>query len=302
VQLARLEGATLEVGIVRFRLRYLQHDLELAEGEFAIGRNATCQLSLADPLVSRRHAVFTVESSKIMVEDCGSRNGVLVNGQKIDGRVRVRPGDKVLIGSQEFAVMQVEEDRVASPMHPTGAMPRVTVDRLPVPPIHDDEGVTRVAFASGDLRDELSIVRRIEGFRVLGSVAEKSLAMGRAEDAERLLASSLTDVIEASRRGTPIHPALAEHAACFAAKLATATQKGAWVDYAIEIYATLQRPAPAVVIDELYTALRKVTMTDLGKVKAYVEALRAQLPSFGPADRFLFQRIEGLERLATLRG
>jgi hypothetical protein len=227
---------------------------------------------------------------------------VLVNGQKIDGRVRVRPGDKVLIGSQEFAVMQAEEDRVASPMHPTGAMPRVTVDRLPVPPIHDDESVTRVAFASGDLRDELSIVRRIEGFRVLGSVAEKSLAMGRSEDAERLLASSLTDVIEASRCGTPIHPALAEQAACFAAKLATATQKGAWVDYAIEIYATLQRPAPAVVIDELYTALRKVTMTDLGKVKAYVEALRAQLPSFGPADRFLFQRIEGLERLATLRG
>ena len=43
---------------MRFRLRYLQHDLELNEGTFAVGRNVSCQLSLDDPLVSRRHAVF----------------------------------------------------------------------------------------------------------------------------------------------------------------------------------------------------------------------------------------------------
>jgi hypothetical protein len=73
------------------------------------------------------------------------------------------------------------------------------------------------------------------------------------------------------------------------------------VDYVIEIYAAQGRPVPAVVIDELYGAFRKVGAVDVSKVKAYVEALRGQLPSFGPADRFLFQRIEGLERLASLR-
>jgi pSer/pThr/pTyr-binding forkhead associated (FHA) protein len=287
---------------VRFRLRYLQHDLELAEGEFAIGRNATCQLSLDDALVSRRHAVFNVASDEIFVEDLASRNGVLVNGQKIDGRVRVKPGDRVLIGSQELTVVLVQDDSGAAPaMHPTGAMPKVTLNRIPVANAMDEDSVTRISHSTSDLRDEVSVVRRVEGFRLLGSVAEKALAMGRAEDAERVLASSLTDVIEASRKGKAVPPALAEHAARFAAKLATATQKGAWVDYAIEIYATMQRPAPAVVIDELYGALRKVTTADVGKVKAYVEMLRGQLPSFGPADRFLFQRIEGLERLATLR-
>jgi pSer/pThr/pTyr-binding forkhead associated (FHA) protein len=287
---------------VRFRLRYLQHDLELAEGEFAIGRNATCQLSLDDALVSRRHAVFNVASDEIFVEDLASRNGVLVNGQKIDGRVRVKPGDRVLIGSQELTVVLVQDESGAAPaMHPTGAMPKVTLNRIPVANAMDEDSVTRISHSTSDLRDEVSVVRRVEGFRLLGSVAEKALAMGRAEDAERVLASSLTDVIEASRKGKAVPPALAEHAARFAAKLATATQKGAWVDYAIEIYATMQRPAPAVVIDELYGALRKVTTADVGKVKAYVEMLRGQLPSFGPADRFLFQRIEGLERLATLR-
>ena len=45
---------------MRFRLRYLHHDLELSEGQFAVGRSAGCQLSLDDPLVSRRHALLVV--------------------------------------------------------------------------------------------------------------------------------------------------------------------------------------------------------------------------------------------------
>jgi len=286
---------------VRFRLRYQSHDLELSEGEFAIGRNATCQLSLDDPLVSRRHAVFWVAAEELVVEDLGSRNGVLVNGQKIEGRVKVRPGDKVLIGSQELTVVQISESGLpAIPLNATMSMPRVTVSR-PAVEDFEDQSVTKLSYATSAVSDDLSITKRTDGFRVLASVAEKALAMGRAEEAERLVSASLADVLNASRLGKPVAPALAELVTRFAAKLATATGKGAWVDYVVEIYTKLERPAPAVVVDELYGALRKVTSADVGKVKAYVELLRGLLPSFGPADRFLVQRIEGLERLATLR-
>ena len=68
-----------------YRLRYLQNELELREGEFAIGRSVECQLSLDDPLVSRRHAVLKLERGDVVVQDLGSRNGVLVNGQKSKG-------------------------------------------------------------------------------------------------------------------------------------------------------------------------------------------------------------------------
>jgi predicted component of type VI protein secretion system len=281
---------------VGFRLRYLQHDLELAEGEFAIGRSATCQLSLDDPLVSRRHAVFTVAGGSVHVEDLSSRNGLLVNGQRIEGKVRVLPGDKVLIGSQELTLLQLgEADKGPGA---TGARRTLTINRAE---LVEDESITKVARPEMGMVDELSVVKRLDGFRVLGSVAEKALAMGRAEDAERVLATSLADVLDACRRGKVVPPSLAEQATRFAAKLASATGKGLWIDYVIEVYAAQKRPAPAVVVDELYGAFRKVSAVDVPKVKAYVEALRELLPSFGPADRFLFQRIEGLERLATLR-
>ena len=90
-------------------------------------------------------------------------------------------------------------------------------------------------------------------------------------------------------------------AARFAAKLATATAKGAWADYVIELYDAQVRPCPAPVVDELYNAFRKVNAIDLGRLRAYVARLREKQASLGPAERFLLQRLEGLERLAALR-
>ena len=47
--------------------------------------------------------------------------------------------------------------------------------------------------------------------------------------------------------------------------------------------------------------MRKVTAVDLNRLRGYVAMLRQMLPRYGPAERFLFQRLEGLERLAALR-
>ncbi len=54
--------------------------------------------------------------------------------------------------------------------------------------------------------------------------------MGKAGEAERLLASALADVIEATRAALPIPPTLVDQAAKYIAKLATATGKGGWAD------------------------------------------------------------------------
>jgi predicted component of type VI protein secretion system len=292
---------------MRFRLRYLQHDLELSEGEFAVGRNASCQLSLDDPLVSRRHALLRVSQEGVTVEDLESRNGVLVNGRRIEGVAPVVAGDKILIGSQEMTLVESRGMQAAS-ITAMGSM-KMTLSKLEaVRPssAHDPgsgfpEGTSRASSPAYDLEAESSMVRRLDGFRVLGGVAEKALALGRIDEAERLLASPLGEVLEASRDGRPIPTSLAEQAARLSAKLATATGKGAWADFVIELYFSQQSPAPAHVIDELYNALRKVTSVDAVMLRKYVEMLRGRLPKFGPAERFLFQRIEGLERLAGLR-
>lgn len=277
---------------MRFRLRYLQHDLELNEGTFAVGRNASCQLSLDDPLVSRRHALFEVNPGGVTVEDLNSRNGVIVNGHRIEAKVQLSVGDRILIGSQELTLLAARD-----PQNPaTMGVGKMTLPKMRINTPSSGFSVTPV-----EQDPEPSMVRRADQFKLLSGVAEKALAMGKAGEAERLLASALADVIESTRAGRPLPPTLVDQAAKFSAKLATATGKGGWADYVIELYQAQKRPCPANVIDELYQAMRKVTAVDLIRLRAYVAMLRQNLPRYNPAERFLFQRLEGLERLAALR-
>lgn len=274
---------------VKFRLRYLHHDVELGEGQFAVGRSATCQLSLDDPLVSRRHAIFHVTEQSVGVEDLGSRNGVIVNGQRIEGTVELSVGDRVLIGSQELTLLATRDGGQVRSVAQKNTVSRMTPSSGIQMPRLDDA--------------EPSMVRRVDQFKLLGGVAEKALALGRAGEAERLLASVLADVIEASRAGRPLPVSLVDQAAKFSARLASSTGKGGWADYVIELYAAQNRPPPAPVIDELYNAMNKVTAVDVARLRDYVVQIQERSASLGPADRFLLQRLEGLERRArSLRG
>jgi len=293
---------------MRFRLRYQHHDLALGEGEFVVGRSAGCQLSLDDPLVSRRHAMLVVLRDVVTVEDLDSRNGVLVNGNRISGKTTVQPGDKILIGSQELLLLRGRDNamRETASLPSKLTMPKLSAvsDVVPPAPVSPEATETPspprdepTAEAEGDS----STVRRITAFKLLGGVAEKALALGRADEAERLLAGPLGDVVESIREGKAVSAWLVDVAARLAAKLATATTKGAWADYVIEIYQAQGRPCAGPVVDELNSAFRKVNAIDVVRLRAYLAELREKQATFGPAERFLLQRIEGLERLAALR-
>jgi Inner membrane component of T3SS, cytoplasmic domain len=249
-----------------YRLRYKQHDLELPEGRFVIGRSAQCQLSLDDPLVSRQHALLTVEGESVFVEDLGSRNGVLLNDVRIQGRQQVTLSDRIKIGSQELALV-----RALNPTRP--------------------EGMLRASAPTA----------RLPALGVLGSLAEKALALGHGEEAERIIGSLLREVSERAEAGREVDPEMIDKASRFGVQLAASTGKGSWVDYVIRLHHLLGRTLPTSVVDELHDLMRKVGSVDLALLRAYVAGLRERAAAMGPADRFLVSRIEGLERMVSLR-
>jgi predicted component of type VI protein secretion system len=287
---------------MRFRLRYLHHDLALNEGQFVVGRSATCQLSLDDALISRRHAMIVVSGETVTVEDLASRNGVLVNGTRITAKTTIRPGDKIVVGAQELTLLSARtasaKDTMSLPAT-TATLPKIAaVEMVSERPEPSERTATGQDENAGE---DSSMVRRVTAFKLLGGVADKALAMGRVDEAERLLAGPLNEVMEASRSGKHVSPWIVDIAARLSAKLATATAKGVWADYVIEVYQTQGRPCPAPVVDELNNAFRKVNAIDLVRLRAYLAGLREKAATLGPAERFLLQRIEGLERLAALR-
>jgi predicted component of type VI protein secretion system len=279
---------------MRFRLRYLKHDLELSPGTFSIGRSAECQLSLDDPLVSRKHALLRVFEHEVTIEDAGSRNGVLVNGTKIDGAVRLGDGDRITIGAQEMTITAIadsEMHRRAVRATPMSAGP-VTLVTMPVAQLSPEPA-----------GEESTIARpkRGEALKLLGGVADKALALGNPESAERLLQGGLQELMADVRAGRVVPPDSMEIAARFAARLASGTGKGSWGDYAIELYARAHALPPAAIVDELYVAARKMKGFDLARFRNYLDECRGRSGELSPTEKFVLQRLEGLERILATR-
>jgi hypothetical protein len=152
---------------------------------------------------------------------------------------------------------------------------------------------------AADIDDDATI--HGDAFDLLAAVADKVLALRRGDEAERILANYLQTLLEKAKNGTVCSNSAAEKAAIYAVKLASVTAKAQWIDYCIELYGILARPLPGSVVDSLYDVLRRVSGVNLGALREYVAILHASLGRLGPAEKFLVQRIEGLERLAALR-
>lgn len=67
------------------------------------GRSSEADLVLADDTVSRRHAKFFPARGRTWVRDLGSRNGTVVNGERVDLHC-LRAGDRIAIGSSLLRV------------------------------------------------------------------------------------------------------------------------------------------------------------------------------------------------------
>jgi pSer/pThr/pTyr-binding forkhead associated (FHA) protein len=64
-----------------------------------VGRAASADMRLGDPRVSRLHARIEMREDGVYVEDLGSRNGTLLNGEFVRGSRFLRVDDEVTIES-----------------------------------------------------------------------------------------------------------------------------------------------------------------------------------------------------------
>ncbi len=68
----------------------------------AVGRDAACDLIFASDRVSRRHALVRVRDGEYVVEDLGSKNGTLVNGDRVIGARPLHDGDRLAFAEVEI--------------------------------------------------------------------------------------------------------------------------------------------------------------------------------------------------------
>jgi pSer/pThr/pTyr-binding forkhead associated (FHA) protein len=270
----------------RFALRLGTREYKLKNRLTTAGRSSGADITLVGSLVSRRHATFSVTESGVDVADHGSRNGVFVNGERISGPQPLRPGDIITIGDDSLTLIELEEP---------GERRKETIsDMRPVRP----EQTPRLPSFSDD--DVSVATRRADAFQLLSGVVDKALALGRGEEAEHLIGTHLVAAMADASTGRGIPPDIARTAARYALKLAAATNKSNWLDFAVRLYRALAQPMPLPIVDEMYTLVGRMRGMDRALLRDYLDTLRLVSHTLSPTERFVLQRLEGLERMAAL--
>jgi hypothetical protein len=74
---------------------------EIDKRVVVLGRGQDCDIQLADPNVSRRHAELRQEDTAYWLVDLGSTNGMEVNGRRLR-QAKLEDGDRITLGSTEM--------------------------------------------------------------------------------------------------------------------------------------------------------------------------------------------------------
>ncbi|MEX2253325.1 MAG: FHA domain-containing serine/threonine-protein kinase [Thermoleophilaceae bacterium] len=165
--------------------------------EFVIGRAASGDGRLGDdPELSRRHARVTRDAGgQLTIEDLGSANGTLVNGERVSERRALNVGDSVRVGGTTLELTEPEQEAPAPEpeqeppapepeQEPPPPAPEPTADREKVAaelPLGSVFAGCRVEEVIG--RGEMGIVYRAEELALQRRVALKHILPEYSQEA-----------------------------------------------------------------------------------------------------------------------
>ncbi|GMW01693.1 MAG: hypothetical protein AMXMBFR84_28300 [Candidatus Hydrogenedentota bacterium] len=139
-----------------------------------IGRSKKADLFIPDSTISRQHALVKIANgNELIIEDCGSTNGVYVNGTQVSASA-ISEGDLITVGAYTLVVRALDD----------------TTDRV--------ESVKETQFVGGESSQRISAALKVkhspEHYEALYKVA---LLLGENTELNTLLREVLATVLEA---------------------------------------------------------------------------------------------------------
>lgn len=273
---------------MRFRLRFLLQEIDLSPGVTVLGRSPSCGVTLDDPLVSREHARLTVRGEVVLVQDLGSRNGTLVNGERLSAPAALNDGDRIRVGTQEFVFHRVAGDETAAG-RATGFMTRCAPCGVPYPA----EAGTCPNCGSEERVDDDTVSGVVGAndqnwtLQLLIEVMQRAEAGNRTSDVERLLTRARANVESRLAAQHDVSPDHLDAVAVSAARLARRLGAAAWARWCLDVFAAVDGWPPAVVSAELMA----LPTTAKGELKPSVDRLLAEVRDDNPERRAAMLRL-----------
>ncbi len=237
--------------MTRYRLRFLLQEFDLVGPEVILGRSPDCQITIEDPLISRRHARIRVSESEALISDLGSRNGVRVNGRPIQGEHALVDRDRIRLGTQELVFFVVERQERAP--RPTGFMCVCTRCGTPFPEVSPQ--CPHCGAPPPPEEDTISGLmvepKQSWAFQLLGEVIERALSAQRAPEADRVMRRAAKEVDERIQAGERLDPGQVAAIASYAVRLAALARDPEWLRWAFDVHRRMSLMPASPLIDRL---------------------------------------------------
>ncbi len=255
--------------MARVGLRLLGRTVEMLDGMTIVGRSRTCHVPIPDRDVSRQHACFSNDGGELTVRNVSSTNRLLVNETplELDERHPLQIGDRVKIGSHEIEVCVVGDYN---------------------PSIEPTQRFSEGAASSDSPGPTTTLA-------TLSAVAEKYFRLGQGREAERILRPLLDGLLRYCRAHQAPLVSDVRLAVDQALGIAESNHAAEWIEYVFDLYSALGQPADQDVVERLYRLIPETSGIRMARFRAYMETLDRLQYQFGPAQRFLIRRIEGLQ-------
>lgn len=96
-----------------------QQRFDLQPGENVLGRTSDAAVVVDHSSVSRRHAVVRVEAGQAVIEDCESKNGTFLRGQRVQAPCQLADCDEILLGAVRLLFRVVSADATTTTHSPS---------------------------------------------------------------------------------------------------------------------------------------------------------------------------------------
>jgi len=256
----------------RFFLRSGEDVIALAPGDFTIGRSSASSWALDDVMASRKHAVLRVADDRVVLEDLGSRNGTLLNGEAITAPIELQHGDWITIGA--LTVSLVEE----------GAVSR---DTLPSPrPSSVPPGPAR----------ETTDTKAGSVFDILLAACMRSLGRGDLNEASTSATSLFLALRATALRGGRLSEETLRRATQCGLTIARTTKERVWVERIVAVHQSALHVLDDQSTLELEALLERLPQGSAAPLRGYIEVLKSASHPFKSDEHRRLDRLEAVLR------
>jgi serine phosphatase RsbU (regulator of sigma subunit) len=175
-----------------------QRTINLDHSPFTVGRKVDKDLVIADPRVSRDHAVIVSENGQFTVDDQGSKHGTFVNGERVQRKVLER-NDRLEFGVREVAYV------IFNPRHSSSNSAREFLSQISGMHISDETTDLEKLVLFLEAARKLNTIGVLD--EILMTLLDVTLKLTRAERAYVFMKNGAGDLrLSAGRnsRGEPL--------------------------------------------------------------------------------------------------